>query len=159
MVPQKVQQYFVITREKKDGDNNLVEGKLTCCNAHDFKVLVGGTINCGIFSKLHLSLENDKILMKVQCQKCGKVITVFDNSSDGYSRCAPSSPMPIKPLRCKKCLGDIFSVDIRYEYPDIQELKELEIEEIDNAFTWIWSTLECNKCRTRYKNFLDYETT
>ena len=48
---------------------------------------------------------------------------------------------------------------IKYEYPDIQELEELEITEIDNAFTWIWITLECNNCGTRYKNFVDCETT
>ena len=52
-----------------------------------------------------------------------------------------------------------FSVGIKYEYPDTQELEELEIPEIDNVFTWIWITLECNKCGTRYKDFVDCETT
>ena len=47
---------------------------------------------------------------------------------------------------------------IKYEYPDIQELQELGIKDTDNAFTWIWITLECNKCGTRYKNFVDFET-
>ncbi len=47
---------------------------------------------------------------------------------------------------------------IKYEYPDTQELMELEMSEIDNAFTWIWITLECSKCGTKYKNFVDCET-
>ena len=67
--------------------------------------------------------------------------------------------MPTKPVNCKKCRNGVFSVGIKYEYPDIQELEELKITEIDNAFTWIWITLECKQCGTVYKNFVDCETT
>ena len=64
-----------------------------------------------------------------------------------------------EPIDCLKCRNESFSVAIKYEYPDIQELQELEISDTDNAFTWIWITLECNNCGTRYKNFIDCETT
>ena len=47
---------------------------------------------------------------------------------------------------------------IKYEYPDYQELMGLGITEMDNAFTWIWITLECNQCGKRYNNFVDFET-
>ena len=62
-------------------------------------------------------------------------------------------------IDCLKCQNKSFSVAIKYEYPDVKELQELGISDIDNAFTWIWITLECNNCGTRYKNFVDYETT
>lgn len=64
----------------------------------------------------------------------------------------------LKSINCKKCQDDNFSISIKYEYPNVQELENLGITEIDNAFTWIWVTLECNKCGTKYKNFIDYET-
>lgn len=161
LIPKRIQPYFKMTYQTKDGDNDLIEGILTCCNAHDFDVFVVGEIKHNIFLKMYLFQENDKIAMKIRCRKCGKVIAIFDSSYDGYEKCGKNqyTYMLTKPVDCKKCRNRVFSVDIKYEYPDIQELKELGIAEIDNAFTWIWITLECNKCGTKYKNFIDCETT
>lgn len=161
MIPKKIQSNFRTTLQKKDGNHFLTEGILTCCNSHDFEVFVVGEIKHRTFSKMFLSSENDKLVLEVRCKKCGKVISVFDSSCDGYEQCgtSQSSHIPTKPIYCQKCQDNSFSVGIQYEYPDIQELEELEIPEIDNAFTWIWGTLECNKCGARYRNFLNYETT
>ena len=161
MIPQKIQPYFIATHQTKDGDNNLVEGTLNCCNAHDFEVLVFGKLKPGILSKMCLCPDNDKTVIDVRCRKCGKVISVFDSSCDGYEQCGKNqcTYVPTKPIDCENCKKGSFSVRVKYEYPNIQELKELEIAEINNAFTWIWITLECNNCGTRYKNFVDYETT
>ena len=161
MIPKKIQPYFEARFQKKDGDNSLIEGILTCCNSHDFEVFVVGEIKHSIFSRMCLIPENDEIVLKVRCKKCGRVISVFDSRCDGYEQCGNNQPthIPNKPIDCMKCQDGCFSVDVKYEYPDIQELEELEITEIDNAFTWIWITLECNRCGTIYKNFIDYETT
>lgn len=160
MIPKKIQPFFNTTLQTKDGDNNLIKGILTCCNAHDFEVFVLGKIKHSVFSKMCLYPENDKIVIEVRCRKCGKVISVFNSSCDGYEQCGKDqyTHVPTKPINCKECQNGGFFVGIKYEYPDIQELKELEITEIDNAYTWIWITLECNNCGTRYKNFVDYET-
>lgn len=160
LIPKKIQPYFRMTHQTKDGDNNLIEGILTCCNAHNFEVFVVGEIKHSMFSKMYLSSENDKIVIEVRCKKCGKVISVFDGNYDGYEQCGKDQTTHVttKLIDCKKCRNGDFSVNIKYEYPDIQELKELEITEIDNAFTWIWITLVCNNCGTRYKNFIDCET-
>lgn len=160
MNPKKIHPYFKKTFEKRDGDNSLIEGVLSCCNAHDFEVFVVGEIRHSIFSKMCLFPENDKTVIQVHCKKCGKVISVFDSGCDGYEQCGKDqyTHVPSKPIDCKKCRNGGFSVGIKYEYPDIQELEELEITEIDNAFTWIRISLECNKCGTRYKSFIDYET-
>lgn len=114
-----------------------------------------------MFSKGCLIPENDKIVLEVRCKKCGKVISVFDSCCDGYEHWYKNqfTYIPTKLIDCKKCQNGDFSVDIKYEYPDVKELKELNITEIDNAYTWIWITLECNKCGTRYRDFIDFDTT
>lgn len=161
MIPKKIQAYFRMTHQTKDGDNNLIEGILTCCNAHDFEVFVVGEIKHSMFSKMRLSSENGKTVIEARCKKCGKVISVFNSGCDGYEQCGKdqSTHVTTKPIDCEKCRNGDFSVSIKYEYPDIQELEEIEISETDNAFTWIWITLECNKCGTKYRNFIDLETT
>lgn len=161
LIPKTIKPYFRTTKEAKDRDNSLIEGMLTCCNAHDFQVFVIGKIKHSLFSKMFLCSENDKTVIEVRCKKCGKVIPVFNSSCDGYAQCENKQPTYVttNPIDCIKCRNESFSITIKYEYPDIQELKELEITEIDNAFTWIWITLECNKCGTKYKNFVDCETT
>lgn len=161
MVPKIIQPYFKITQQTKDRDNCLIEGRLTCCNKQDFEVLVVGKVKHNLFSKMFLCSENDKTIIDVRCKRCGKVISVFNSSCDGYGQCGKKQTtfVTTKPIDCIKCRNESFSVTIKYEYADIQELKELEITEIDNAFTWIWITLECNNCGTRYKNFVDCETT
>ena len=108
--------------------------------------------------------ENDKIALEVRCKKCGKVISVFDSSFDGYGQ-SGKKPQNIcastQCIDCIKCRNNSFSVVVKYEYlddPEQQELRELGISDIDNTFTWIWITLKCKKCGTRYKNFVDWET-
>ena len=49
-------------------------------------------------------------------------------------------------------------MNIKYEYPNKNELDMLGINEPDNAFTWIWITLKCNNCGKTYKNIVDIET-
>lgn len=160
MIPKKIQPYFEVMNQTKDGDNDIMEGELTCCKNHDFEMSVAGEIKHSVFSKMYLFSENDETAVEVRCRKCGQVISVFDSGCDGYDKCGEKQHvhMPMKPVKCKKCQNRVFSVEIKYENPDIQELKELEIPEIDNAFTWIWITLKCNKCGTQYKNFVDCET-
>lgn len=48
-----------------------------------------------------------------------------------------STHTPIKLIDYIKYQGSCFSAYVKYEYPDSQELDELGIAEIDNAFTWI----------------------
>lgn len=51
-----------------------------------------------------------------------------------------------------------FSISIKYEYPDKEELKELGFKDISNAFTWITVSLICNNCGMKYKKFIDFES-
>lgn len=160
MIPSKIRPYFKTSHQRTAGDNVLIEGMLTCCNSHEFEVRIAGEVKSGLFTKAYLSPVDDKIALEVSCKKCGKVISVFDSSLDGYDKCENrySGYSEVKPFVCKKCSNSSFSVFIKYEYPDIQELTELGIIEKDNAFTWIWITLKCNSCGTKFSNFIDCET-
>jgi len=162
LVPVKIQPYFKTIAQTLDGDNRLIEGTLKCCNASDFEVFFAGKTEHGLFTKMFLSPENNIIAMEVRCQKCGRVIPVFNSSIDGYEHCDEKQKnicVLTRSLDCKKCQNNSYSVFIKYEYPAEQELRELEISDIDNAFSWIWITLECNNCGTKHKNFVDCETT
>ncbi len=160
MIPKRILPYFNTTHENIDSDNTQIEGVLTCCSSHDFEIYAVGEIKSSIFSKMYLFPKECKIALEARCKKCGKVIPVFDSSYDGYVCCEKKlqhTNSAAKPIRCKKCAENSFSVGLRYEYPDIQELRNLGVVEVENAFTWIWITLRCNKCGTRYRNFIDFE--
>ena len=162
MIPEIIQPYFEITRQTGDGENHIIEGILTCCGAHDFEVFAVGKIKRGLFSKMSLYPENGKTVVEVRCKKCGRVIPVFNSSFDGYGQCGKKPRNRRESTRridCIKCRSESFSVAVKYEYPNLQELRELEISNTDNAFTWIWITLTCNGCKTEYRNFFDCETT
>lgn len=160
MIPKRILPYFDVTRQNIDSDNTQIEGILTCCNSHDFEIYAVGEIKNSIFSKMYLFPKDCKLALEARCKKCGKVIPVFDSSYDGYvcyEKKLQHTNIVARPIRCKKCAENDFSVGLRYEYPDIQELKNLGIAEVDNAFTWIWVTLGCNRCGTKYRNFIDFE--
>ena len=62
------------------------------------------------------------------------------------------------PFNCSRCKDNNFSISIKYEYPDKDELKELGFKDISNAFTWITISLTCNNCGKKYKKFIDFES-
>lgn len=61
-------------------------------------------------------------------------------------------------INCSRCKDSNFSISIKYEYPDKDELKELGFKDISNAFTWITVSLTCNNCGKKYKKFIDFES-
>lgn len=61
-------------------------------------------------------------------------------------------------INCSRCKDSNFSISIKYEYSDKDELKELGFKDISNAFTWITISLTCNNCGKKYKKFIDFES-
>lgn len=159
LIPKKIKPYYEKKCQSKDGENNYVEGTLCCCNSHVFEVYVVGEVKSGNFLINRMWLEGDIIGMDIRCKICGNIIPVFDSRYDGYDHSGENQYKlnNVKAIGCKKCKNDSFSITVKYEYPDVEELRFLGIEEIDNAFTWIYITIKCDKCGTRYKNFIDYE--
>ena len=68
MIPKTIQPYFKITQQIEERDNSIIEGVLTCCDAHDFEVYVVGKIKRNMFSKMYLYPQNDKIVFEVRCK-------------------------------------------------------------------------------------------
>ena len=160
MVPQKIQSYFLEIFSKSDGENVLIEGDIICCNSHEFEVRVMGNVKQGLFSGQYIQAESDALAIELRCKKCGEILSVFNSNYDGYDRCIEQGYAKISPRRflCRKCSESDFSVRVKYEYPSVEELDELDILEKNNAFTWIWVSLGCNSCGMRYSKFVDYET-
>ena len=162
MIPKKIQPHCRIIYVKEEDDTVLTEGICTCCNTSEFLVWISGELKHGFFTKMYLVPKNEWMAVNVQCTKCNKMISVYDSNSDGYDN-VEYHQYTIKRdqpqiVFCKKCRGSNFSLSIKYEYSGIQELRELGIMEIDNAFSWIWCTLECINCGTKYRHFVDHET-
>lgn len=163
MIPKAIRRHFNITRQTKGTDDIITEGTLSCCDGNDFEISVIGEIKRGFFSKMEL-LPSIKTALEARCKRCGKIISVFDSSLDGYgpqAQCVINEEkigaLP-SAIDCVKCRSNSFSVSIKYEYSGLRELQELGLTDVDNAFTWIWITLVCNKCGANYKNFIDFET-
>ena len=160
MIPNKIKQNFAIAKKRIVGSNTIVEGMLTCCNSQKFEVCIVGEIQHRLLSKSVLMPKNAHIALIACCRQCGRVIPVFDSHCDGYAQsdrnCPPFSIM--RPWSCNICAHNDFSINVRYEYPDIEELTDLGITDVTNAFTWIWGTLVCNHCGTKYRNFIDVDT-
>ena len=164
MIPRRIYSYFKTMHQKQDNDGSLIEGMLNCCNASNFEILSIGKIKKGLFSQYHLLPVDNVVVLSARCRKCRKRILLFDSRHDGYdqieNQIEPKYLEHSKPecVICRKCKHNTFSIIIEYEFPSIQELRDLGIVEIGDAFTWIRITLECNLCGTKYVNFLDYET-
>lgn len=157
MVPKKIQPYF---KTKDTLIDNIIQGNLLCCGHNNFSVQIFGEIHHSIFNTMQLLPINNEVALHARCVKCGNVLPIFNSISDGYDQCDTNLHIvvPTTLLECKKCHHNDFSIKIRYEYPEIEELNGLGIVNKDNAFTWIWITIECNHCGKKYKNFIDYET-
>lgn len=160
MTPNRIESHLKTIITKINGNNTLIGGTLICCDSHEFEVRTVGEVKHNLLSGMYLLPVNEKIALDACCRKCGKIISVFDSDQDGYERSGARSHLSAikKPLFCKKCNNNSFSIEIKYEYPDYQELIDLGITKVDNAFTWIWITLKCDQCGKRYDNFIDYET-
>ena len=78
--------------------------------------------------------ENDFVILKVRCKKCDKIVSVFDSRCDGYDIICGVYDTYKKnqlsyittPINCKKCGENSYSVEIKYEYLDIEDIEEFK---------------------------------
>lgn len=159
-VPMKLKPYFQHLSASTD-TYTFIRGKIICCSCSEFDVLYCGVIRKSIWGQVFFSDNDDGLVVKLRCKKCGQEIEVFNSLTDGYDRCIEekdrSTSYQLQPFTCKQAHSD-FSAEVTFEYPPKQELIEDGIEEYENAYSWIWVTLKCNSCNKIYKHILDYET-
>ena len=159
MIPQKLKPYFKKSFQKEDRDVKLIGGDICCCSSNQFEIKFSGEVKRGLFSKAYLYAVDNEIAVEACCEKCKKVISVFNSCEEGYdSRKGPFTNSKFNIFSCRKCNGESFSMSIKYEYPSEKELDDLGISKKDKTFTWIWVDLVCNECGTRYNKFVDFET-
>ena len=163
MIPTKIMPLFKIDYIK----NDITSGCLNCCEENSFNIYYNGEIEKNIILGTYLSGNNDSISLSAKCLKCGSLIKVFNSCIDGYDanceewntlRIINKNNVKVKLFNCSRCKGDNFSISIKYEYPDEDELKEIGFKDISNAFTWITVSLICNNCGKKYKRFIDFES-
>lgn len=159
MVPERLKDSLKIVAIHDEAEVTTVEADLTCCNSESFDIYFCGEIKKKAFSRVRMFPENDVILLEAHCKKCGKILTVFDSTRDGYEPDTKKKVFPEKQLfECDKCKKSDFSVNVVFEYPGKEELELLNLTHPDMSFTWVWATIKCNMCNKTYNNFLDYET-
>lgn len=157
-IPEAIAPYFQSTCEKTTSQEIMTEGDFVCCGQQHFALEFEGEIKRSLWG-MYLSCRNEQLMLGACCQACGRRILIFDNVSMGYDRQnQAASTRQSSPLRCPKCKENDFSVHIRLEYADIQEIQRLDTANPGNEFTWIGVTLKCNRCGKKYRDFLNIET-
>lgn len=126
--------------------NDIVVGDLCCCNQFEFELY---------------EFNDENIIIDAVCSKCNKKFNLYNSLTDGYNNCISkhiNKNIKLKKIYCKKCKKSHFKVNIKLEYPPLEELLEDKIYPVDNAFSWIWITLTCCNCKKKYKNYVNEET-
>lgn len=160
-IPKKLQHHFEPVAERHC-DNILVKGRLICCNTSDFTVTYSGRLKKNLIGRKAIFMEDAAVVLVAKCRVCAGEIEVFNSSTDGYDACegnvALAPLLELTGFACAKCSSYGFSVNMVFEYQSREELFEAGVEEYENAFSWIWISLECNACKKKYKNLIDLET-
>ena len=156
MIPTKIKSFFKIDYIK----NDITSGRVNCCETNAFNIYYNGEIEKNIILGTYLSENNDSISLSAKCLKCGRLIKIFNShcEDDNTLRIINKNNIKNIPFNCSRCRDSNFSISIKYEYPDEDELKELGFKDISNAFTWITISLTCNNCGRKYKKFIDFES-
>ena len=160
LVPKRLESNLKNLNINQKRYNTIFCGNFACCDSSNFELLYFGEIDHSFFSKMFLAPKNNIVVLKSRCKKCKKMHLIYDNNCDGYDNYKSDQVSKVKTtsLKCKKCLNNDFSIFLKYEYPDVQELYEYKIRDIGNAYTWIWITIRCNCCGFKYSKFIDLET-
>lgn len=161
MLPLKIKPYVINIHEEIDDGNSIIEGELSCCEKQEFEITYDGLIKKSFLMGTYLYSDDNKLVLEAKCKHCGRKILIFDSSIDGFSNCEKKPNRNVSRLKsfdCKKCNTNNYTVKIKYEYSDVQELIEEGIENIDNAYSWIWVALKCNECNSEYRKLIDFET-
>lgn len=163
IIPKHLEAHFKIIDENHK-QNYTVSGMLMCCGFTKFKIQYVGNLKQTILGQLYLQENEDRLILYAKCRQCGKILPIFNNLTDGYDNCInernvikKENKQRLQSFDCPKCHNNIYGVKIVIEYLGKKELKELDIQDWGNSFTWIWVSLKCERCGKVYKKILDLE--
>jgi hypothetical protein len=168
MIPKRIVPYSRVIKEKKDQYGEMTDIELCCCGESRFGVELQGGNKVRLFNRfLMVEVGEERFIFCAVCDKCGKKIAVFDTACDGYDNQIPEKQQTetageltgsSEMYKCPKCKEGLFSIKVKYEYSDPEEMKELNLKDESNAFGWIYISLECCSCGKKIGDFLNFET-
>ena len=133
---------------------------------------VTGKIKCECGNELLEVYEsNERQLVKLICNKCGKEIMLFDAGKDGWDGFVCKMDhidrkMPFNKVICSRCDSSLYSVITsiysqgKQDFYDecVSNDESFSIEDWVNGYEWIQITLNCGKCNASEEQWLDLET-
>ena len=153
-IPTHLKEYLKPVGVKNDEFH--VEGNIQClCGNNSFKV-------CS---------SNNGNITQLTCSFCGKDKVLFDAGKHGYDGfvCKDDFLDKTEPLIqyvCRKCRNTDFLVDVSISSQGKADFLEEVVNGDDSfkpedwvdGFEWITTSLKCNECGTKHRNFIDAET-
>lgn len=151
----------------------LLNCEIGCiCGNQNFMLLYPGATHNFMGKIMPCTLQIDDIfffLIKAKCLKCNLEYILFDSDFHGWDGFVchdvdnASKPRPsLTPWKCLECKGQEHLVYVQFCYGDLDEiakdLKEMQVENLADAFEWIYIDIKCNSCGYETKKWVDYET-
>lgn len=164
---------IVIPREKSVDEEPFVGDLLCRCGSKSFRMNYPGKTQ-EFKGKVHpCTIEIDGnffFLIKAICTKCDMEYLLFDKHFHGWDgflchdKKEASLPRPVLvPWECLSCgnMGHKVTIEVsslgKDDFMDATKGKFGE-DKWQDAFEWIWISIECTKCGLKTENWVDYET-
>lgn len=173
-IPTHLKNILQVDEAKFNRDSNGLDGKIQCtCRCDSIKL------------KIYANQHNNYIAIKYYkndwgfrvcgiCSSCGANYDLFDMSKHGFNgfvchEVIAVDDVDLEPYFCPVCKHDCFQAQIGLELEDIEQFQEevvedlyLEekyvVEDFVDAFNWINIDIQCEKCGTLFKNWVNFET-
>ncbi len=156
-----------------DYDGRLVRCEIACsCKNYIFELLYPGETHLYQGEKIPCTLQLDDkffFLIKARCAKCGCEYLLFDKDFHGWDgfvchndKEASHPRPPLVSWECLKCGESKHTVQVEFCYGDedemIEDLAGFPIDNLADAFEWIYINIKCVHCDLLTEKWVDYET-
>ena len=154
-------------------NGSLLNCDIAClCGNQVFQLLYPGATHLYQGKKIPCTLQTDDsffFLIRAKCIICGRGHVLFDKDFHGWDgfvchdvKEASKTRPSLVPWKCIKCGKLEHSVQIQFCYGGedemIEDLADFPIENLADAFQWIYIDITCESCGLVTKKWVDYET-
>jgi len=154
-------------------DDSILSCDIECnCGGQVFEVLFPGQTHLYQGKEIPCTMEIDFnffFLIKAKCKKCQSEYLLFDKDYHGwdafvcgFATSANKPRPPLIPWTCLDCGNGTHNVKVQFCYGDIdqilEELNDFPIDNIADAFEWIYINIECSNCGKETQHWVSYET-
>lgn len=175
-IPTHLKEILQVDEAAFKRNNHALDGKIQCtCGCDIMKLKIYAEQNEG---NDYICVKHYKtdygLRISGMCVSCKKTYDLFDMAKHGYNGfvCHDGEAVDdadLKDYYCPICQHDHFQAAISLELEDIEQFQEevvedlyLEeqyaVEDFVDAFNWINIDIQCEKCGTIFKNWVNFET-